>query len=270
MMNLAELCQQVVVLAQEVGQFLLTESTNFQPQYIEQKGLNDLVSYVDKEAEKRIVKQLKVLLPDAGFIAEEGTGNKNESGANWIIDPLDGTTNFIHGIPFYAVSIALIDEKGALQLGVVYEPNRDECFHAIKGGKAYCNEREIQVSNTELLADSLLATGFPYYDFQKSEQYLASVGAFMQKCHGLRRIGSAALDLAYVACGRFEAFYEYNLNAWDVAAGILIVAQAGGKVTTFQDTDHAVFGREVLAANQIHSETLAVIQYYFYPNGTSK
>lgn len=262
-MELTSICKEVIDLSRQVGRFLLEEAAQFQKKDIIEKGLNDLVSYVDKEAELRIVKRLSELVPEAGFIAEEGTGKPKSNAPNWIIDPLDGTTNFIHGLPFYAVSIALTDAQGQLLLGVIYEPNRDECFHAITGEKAYCNELEIKVSDTPSLSQSLLATGFPYYDFNKVKRYLSSVGELMQKCHGLRRIGSAALDLAYVACGRFEGFYEYNLNAWDVAAGALIVRQAGGQVSTFSGTPDAVFGREILAAGPIHSEMLTIIQKHF-------
>jgi len=262
-MNLNLLCQDVRILAKQVGQFLLQESKGFDVSRIEQKGLNDLVSYVDKEAEKQIVERLSVLLPHSGFIAEEGTGSENPTGYNWIIDPLDGTTNFIHGIPHYAVSIALQNEQKELVLGIVYEPNRDECFHAVLGGKAFLNDTEIRVSQAQELSRGLLATGFPYTDFGQMQEYLQSLQELMQKCHGLRRIGSAALDLAYVACGRFEGFFEYNLRPWDVAAGVLIVRQAGGIATTFRGTDDCVFGKQILAASQVHPEILEIVQKHF-------
>lgn len=262
-MDLSTLCNKAIEIIKDTGQFLVEEARGFKKQHIEKKGLNDLVSYVDKEAERRLVLGLATLVPDAGFIAEEGTGEKNPNGYNWIIDPLDGTTNFIHGLPFYAVSVALADQDGTLLIGIVYEPNRDECFYATQHGKAYCNDTEIKVSDTKQLADGLFATGFPYYNFEKMPQYLQTVGELMQKSHGLRRCGSAALDLAYVAAGRFEGFYEYNLNAWDVAAGVLIVRRAGGIATTFENTADCVFGRELLAANRVHPELLEIIQRNF-------
>ena len=256
--------KKVIALAKDAGDFMRNESKKFNRKDIEHKGLNDLVSYVDKEVEKRLVSELKNYLP-SGFIAEEGTGEQQENGYNWIIDPLDGTTNFIHGLPHYSTSIALQNPTGELLLGVVHEPNSNECFHAIKGEKAYCNEEQIQVAPTEKLAGGLLATGFPYYDFGLMEVYLKSLNELMQQCHGLRRFGSAALDLAYVACGRYEGFFEYNLNAWDVAAGVLIVREAGGTATTFQNTPDCIFGRELIATNgKIHSEVLEVLSKNFH------
>jgi len=224
------------------------------------KGFNDLVSYVDKEAEKKIVSGCREILPESGFITEEGTTEK-ASGESyiWIIDPLDGTTNFVHGLPAYCVSIALL-LNGELLLGAVYEPNRDELFHAIRGEGAWCNEERIFVSERKRLADSLLATGFPYHDFGKMETYLHILNDFMQTTHGLRRIGSAAIDLVYTACGRFEGFFEYNLNAWDVAAGALIVREAGGIVSDFKGGDEYLFGRQLIAATPlVHQGMLETI-----------
>ncbi|MFT5917726.1 MAG: myo-inositol-1(or 4)-monophosphatase [Flammeovirgaceae bacterium] len=263
--DFSEIQKEVISLSKSVGEFLLGESKKFKRSSIEKKGLNDLVSYVDKEAERQIVTKLKEILPNSGFYAEEGTGEPIENGYNWIIDPLDGTTNFIHGLPHYSTSIALQNSAGELILGVVYEPNSDECFHAVKGEGAFCNETKIQVSEAEKLADGLLATGFPYYDFGKMPAYLDCMSEFMQKCHGLRRFGSAALDLAYVACGRYEGYFEYNLNAWDVAAGILIVREAGGMATKFNNKPDCVFGRELIASNsKIHQEIVQILQDNFY------
>ena len=262
-MDLHSIQKKVLPLVKETGLFLKKECANFDTKNIEHKGKNDLVSYVDKQAEKQLVVGLSKIFPEAGFIAEEGTGEPKENGYNWIIDPLDGTTNFIHGLPFYAVSVALAGPQNELLLGVVYEPNADECFHAIKGGAAYCNDDKIQVSENSKLADSLVATGFPYYDFGKMPQYLNCLSEFMQESHGVRRFGSAALDLAYVACGRFEAFFEYNLNAWDVAAGVLIVRQAGGTATTFNNEDDCVFGRELMASGHVHDEALDIVNKHF-------
>lgn len=256
--DLQQLLHQTISICKEVGTFVKHEHGIFKKSSIEYKGHNDLVSYVDKEAERKLVHGLSALLPESGFIAEEGTTSKRGAVYNWIVDPIDGTTNFIHGLPVFAISVALMQEKEII-LGVVLEINRDECFYATKGGKAFCNGVPISVSNTPALKDALIATGFPYYDFGKMDIYLAILKDFMKDSHGVRRLGSAAVDLVYVACGRFEAFFEYNLKAWDVAAGVLIVQEAGGIVTDFKNGDNYIFGGELLAANAIHGEALAVI-----------
>lgn len=257
------LCQKVITITRLTGNFIRRESINFDVSDIEFKGLNDLVSYVDKQAEKQLVKNLSKLLPEAGFTTEEETINTRGEVYNWIIDPLDGTTNFIHGIPTYAISIALYEHDKPV-IGVVYEINRGEMFSAFKGGKAYLNNKEIRVSGRNALSECLLATGFPYYEFDKQEQYMRLFADMMQKCHGLRRIGSAAVDLAYVACGRFDAFFEYNLNAWDVAAGAYIVEQAGGKIMNFNGGAEFIQQREILATNgRIDKEVLATIEKHF-------
>lgn len=259
MIDLKQLVNQVIALSKEVGNFIDEEAKGFSRDKIEHKGFNDLVSYVDKEAEKKLVDSLQQFFPKAGFIAEEGTSTFRADEYNWIVDPLDGTTNFTHGLPVYAISIALM-RHDKIVLGVVYEINRKECFHSIQGGGAYCNYEQIKVSDEPKLEGSLLATGFPYYNFERMENYLAILNALMQQTHGLRRMGSAAVDLAYVACGRFEGFFEYNLNAWDVAAGAFIVQQAGGQVSDFSGTDNYIFGKEILASGLIHQELLGVIQ----------
>ncbi len=265
-MELQECCNQVVDLAKKAGLFLLQEAKGFEASAIEMKGLNDMVSYVDKESEKMIVAKLREIMPEAGFIAEEGTGEPVEGGYNWVIDPLDGTTNFVHGVPFYSVSIALAGPDKKILIGVVYEPNREECFYAYAGGGAFLNGSPIYVSEADELSRGLLATGFPYTDFRHMRQYMKSLKELMEKCHGLRRIGSAALDLAYVACGRFEAFFEYNLNPWDVAAGALIVEEAGGKATAFRESLNCVFDREMIAGGKVHAELLEVVNRNFYGN----
>ncbi|HCN83491.1 MAG TPA: inositol monophosphatase, partial [Sphingobacteriaceae bacterium] len=188
-MDLSVLTNNVIILAKEVGNFIRQEATIFDNQRVEYKGINDMVSYVDQTAEIKIVAGLSGLLPGAGFITEEKTTSITGEHYNWIIDPLDGTTNFIHGIPTYSVSIALKHDD-ELVLGVVYEINRDECFYAWKDGGAYLNNKSIKVSGAKTLADSLLSTGFPYYNFEKHGEYMKIFTGLMQKCHGLRRIGS--------------------------------------------------------------------------------
>jgi myo-inositol-1(or 4)-monophosphatase len=262
-MHLEKVAQQVIEIAKEAGSFIREQRKTFHPDKIEIKGLNDLVSYVDKTAEQLIVSGLKKVLPEAGFITEEKTINITGKRYNWIIDPLDGTTNFIHGLPVYSVSIAL-QEYDKLIIGVVYEINLDECFYAWEGSSAYLNGKEIKVSDSPTIGNSLLATGFPYYDFSKQPAYINLFTDLMKSCHGLRRLGSAAVDLAYTACGRFDGYYEYNLNAWDVAAGILIVRQAGGDVVNFKGGDECINTRELLATNgKITGELLKTIQRYF-------
>ena len=258
-----QVIQKVIEIAKEAGEFIRQQRKTFTPDKIEIKGLNDLVSYVDKTAEEMIVAALKNVVSGAGFITEEKTISKTGERYNWIIDPLDGTTNFIHSLPVYSVSIAL-QEYDELVLGVVYEVNLDECFYACKGTPAYLNGNEIKVSNTPTVGKSLLATGFPYYDFTRQPAYIEIFSELMRSCHGLRRLGSAAVDLAYTACGRFEGFYEYNLNAWDVAAGIIIVRQAGGEVVNFKGGDECLNTRELLATNgKITKELLETIQKHF-------
>lgn len=262
-MNYELLCSKVVAIARLTGNFIRKESMNFDESAIEFKGLNDLVSYVDKTAEKQLVRNLTKLIPEVGFTTEEETINSKGKVYNWIIDPLDGTTNFIHGIPTYAISIALYEHDRPV-IGVVYEINRGEMFYTYDGGKAYLNNKEISVTKRTELSACLLATGFPYYEFEKQAQYMALFSEMMKRCHGLRRIGSAAVDLAYVACGRFDAFFEYNLNSWDVAAGAYLVQQAGGKIMNFNGGEEFIQQREILATNgQITEEVLELMEKYF-------
>ncbi|MBP6532365.1 MAG: inositol monophosphatase [Bacteroidia bacterium] len=262
-LQLKKLCNDVTQLTAEVGKFILTERKTFSQNSIEKKGHNDLVSYVDKSAEVRIVERLKTLLPEAGFYTEESTDNTKGEKYNWIIDPLDGTTNFIHGIPCFCISIALL-EHDELILGVVHELNLDECFYAFKNGGAFMNGNGISVSKISALSDSLIATGFPYHNYDRMVPYMQVFDWCMRNTHGLRRLGSAAADLAYVACGRFEAFYEYGLNPWDVAGGAIIVKEAGGIVTDFNGKNNFIFGGELIAANKdVHEEMQSVIKTEF-------
>lgn len=260
---LEQLTLQVTDIAREAGAFIRQERQNFNPDKIEYKGLNDLVSYVDKTAEQKIVAALQKVLPEAGFITEEKTTIKIGERYNWIIDPLDGTTNFIHGLPVFSVSIGL-QEYDQLVAGVVYEVNLDECFYACADTPAYLNGKEIKVSQAPAIADSLIATGFPYYDFSKQPQYIDLFADLMRNCHGLRRLGSAAVDLVYTACGRFDAYYEYNLNPWDIAGGVVILRQAGGDVVNFTGGQECMNTRELLATNgKLTQEMLKKIQEYF-------
>ncbi len=264
MTDFQTLTTHIATAAREAGAFILQERKAFTRDAIEYKGTNNLVSYVDKTAEEMIVARLAKLLPEARFITEEDTTKTvpDESALNWIIDPLDGTSNFIHGLPVFSVSIGLAEGKTPLA-GVVYDINRDESFTAWKGGGAFCNDVPIHVSPAKSLSESLLSTGFPYYKFDQIGQYLKILETLMQGTHGLRRMGSAAIDLANVACGRFEAFYEFNLNSWDMAAGVLLVQEAGGIVTDFEGGNEFLFRGDVIAGCAVQPELLSVIQKYW-------
>ncbi len=264
-MNYEYICKNVISAALDAGMFIQSEALKFSSDKVETKGLHNFVSYVDKKAEEMLVESLSEILPGSGFIAEEGTAEHHGEELTWIIDPLDGTTNFIHGLPCYAISIALM-ENNEIVLGVIYELNTKECFSAWKGSPAFLDGKPITVSSAATIKDSLIATGFPYTDFARMPAYMKSLEYFMQNSHGARRIGSAAVDLAYVACGRFEAFYEYSLQPWDVAAGALILKQAGGKVCDFSGGDNYIFGKEIVATNGlIYDEFLGIVQKYLKP-----
>lgn len=263
-MNYEELCKNVVEIARTAGHFI--SSQRIIADDIEEKSKNSLVTFVDKQTEKIIVDALSNLLPEAGFITEEGTSEKKGEKFNWIIDPLDGTTNFIHGIPCYAVSIALAENEDIV-LGVVNEINLKECFYAWKNSKAFLNGNEIAVSDTLHLKNALVATGFPYYNFSKLDEYLGLFKNLLQETRGIRRPGAASVDLAYVACGRFDGFYEITLHPWDVAAGAFIIQQAGGFVSDFSGYNNWLYGEEIVAGNKaIHRQLLDKIKNYFtYP-----
>ncbi len=260
-MNLELLTQQTIEIVRQAAAFIQQEAALFSRDKIEYKDLNNLVSYVDKEAEKLLVAGLSKILPEASYITEEGTTglDPDPTALNWIIDPLDGTTNFIHGIPVYCVSVGLARGKELL-VGVIHEPSLNEVFYGWKGGGAWCNGKRLKVSNVGSLQESLIATGFPYYKFEKQKRYMALLELLMQKTHGIRRMGAAAVDLAYVAAGRFDGFYEYNLNSWDMAAGVLLIKEAGGTVTDFNGGDNYLFGGDIVAASGGHTELVAVIK----------
>jgi myo-inositol-1(or 4)-monophosphatase len=249
-MELELLCIKSIEIIENVGQFVRDERKLFSTGKIESKGKHDFVTNVDKGAEERLVHGLGCLLPGSGFIAEEGTSNIKGEEYNWIIDPIDGTTNFIHGCPPYAISVALMNQNKII-LGVVYEIVAGECFYSYIGAPAYLNGQIIQVSQQATISDSLIATGFPYSHFDRLEPFMKTLDYFFVNSHGVRRLGSAATDLAYVACGRYDAFYEYNLNPWDVAAGAFIIQQAGGVVSDFSGGDNYLFGKEVVASNKV-------------------
>jgi len=228
--------------------------------HINKKGPNDLVTDADVESQSRIIEVIRTKYPDHCILAEESGYHQEESAScQWIIDPLDGTTNFAHEIPIFCISIAFA-EADETQVGIILNPISGELFSAVKNQGATLNGRRIAVSTQSEISESLLVTGFPY-DFQAN---LQSVIHRFQQCllaaRGIRRLGSAAMDLCYVACGRFEAFWEENLNPWDTAAGALIVEEAGGRVSDFADKPYKLNKNEILASNkQIHSEIISLL-----------
>lgn len=211
------------------------------------KEKNDFVTEVDQKAESVIINTLKQAFPEHSILAEE-SGQSGDSDYQWIIDPLDGTTNYLHGFPQFSISIAL-KHKGKLVIGVVYDPLRQELFTASAGDGAYLNNRRIRVSKQSSLSGALLGTGFPYKDQRYLDAYLAMFKTFFPETAGIRRAGSAALDLAYVACGRLDGFWEIGLQSWDIAAGALLVREAGGIITDFSANDNFLDNGNVIAAN---------------------
>jgi myo-inositol-1(or 4)-monophosphatase len=248
-MDLKTICQNACLVAAEAGNFIRTERQHFQANSVEVKSFNQLVSYVDKTAEEILVKGLSIALPEAGFITEEETIATQNKEWMWVIDPLDGTTNFIHNLPVYSVSIGLLKNNKPM-MGIVYEVNKDEMFYAWNGGGAFLNGQPISVKTNADLGKSLLATGFPYYDYQQMDAYLDTLKYFMKNTQGMRRMGSAAIDLAYTACGRFDAFFEYGLSPWDVAGGICLIEEAGGVIADFEGGNNALFGRSIMGSSK--------------------
>ena len=262
MVDLEYVCNEVRKSVAEVAVFIRESRITFDSTRIEKKAKNDLVSYVDVESERMLVAALAGILPVAGFITEENTKNERKE-LNWIIDPLDGTTNFIHGIPAYCISVALARDRQII-LAVVHEVVHSETFYTIAGGKSYLNGKPIHVSSNPEIKESLIATGFPVNDFEHMEAYKSAIEYFIRNTHGIRRIGTAAADLCYVACGRFDGFFELNLKPWDVAAGALIVKNAGGTVTDFSGSDDWLFGRSIIASSdKIHESFFEIVSTSF-------
>lgn len=229
---------------------------------VESKAPNDFVSEVDRAAENAIIEVLRDAYPQHGILAEEsGTaGGADESEYQWIIDPLDGTTNFLHGFPQYAVSIALA-RNGVLEHAVVFDPTRNELFTASKGSGAFLNDRRIRVTRRTRLAESLIGTGFPFREFKHLDAYLAMFRELTQKTAGIRRPGAAALDLAYVASGRLDGFWEMGLQPWDMAAGVLLIQEAGGLVSDLAgESAFMQTGNVVAGAPKVFAQLLAAIQ----------
>lgn len=260
MMDLTLLTEKVRAVAIEAGAFIREERKKFDWNAVEKKHAHDYVSYVDKESEKRLVSSLNELLPEASFIAEEGSVPQNENAPYcWLVDPLDGTTNFIHNNAPYCVSIALRDQKELL-LGVVYEITHDECYWTCKGSASYLNGNKIHVSQVNALEDAFIALGFPYASDAYKPIAIHLVDRLYGYVGGLRLMGAAAVELCYVAAGRFEARIEAFLGPWDIAAGALILQNAGGQVTDFKGGNTYHSGRQVLASNgKTHTELLNIL-----------
>ncbi len=226
---------------------------------VQEKGVHDLLTTVDKASQALVTRILHEAFPDYAVLAEEGDEDETiaeaADGYRWIIDPIDGTTNFIHGVPPYAVSIAL-QREAVVVVGVVLEVGSGDLFTAIRGRGAYRNGASVRVSRRSTLGVGLLATGFPYRAFDHLDSYLAVFRRFMQQARGVRRFGAASVDLAYVACGCFDGFYETGLHAWDVAAGTLLVEEAGGRVTDYRNTLNPLFAKQILATNGLLHEAM--------------
>lgn len=263
-MDLLDIKNKAIELVKEVGQFILDERAKFQNDKVQIKGKNDLVSYVDITSEKKLVEGLTQILPEAGFLTEEETTSQGKGDLFWIIDPLDGTTNFIHNLPSFGISVALA-HKDDLLIGIVFEPNMNECFHAHKDGGAFVNDKIIKVTNNHKIEDCLFATGFPINNHDTISNYLDISEHLIKNSRGLRRLGSASIDLVYTACGRFDAFYEYNLKPWDVAGGAIIIKEAGGHITDFKEGEDWLYGQTIIASNKhIHSVISKIIQNEYY------
>lgn len=262
MINLELICQKTKEIAIKVGSFIKEQQHKINTDTIENKGIHDFVTYVDRTAEAMLIEDLKPLISEAGFIAEEGTEVPSNASYNWIIDPLDGTTNYIHGFSPFAISIAL-KRDNKIVLGLVYEISLNECFYSWENAPAYLNNKVINVSKAHTIETSLVGTGFPYRNFEQLDNYMDLLKHLCLNSQGVRRPGSAATDLAYVACGRFDAFYEYGLQPWDVAAGAFLIQQAGGSVCDFSGKDDYIFGEEIIASNSLNfNEFKACVQKF--------
>lgn len=253
-----------VETARAAGRLMRQHAGRLSEASVRLKGEHDLVTAFDEEVERRIVEHLQAEFPDAEILAEEGSGaseaGNTPNGFRWIIDPIDGTTNFIKGLAPYSVSIAL--QHGAnVVVGVVLEVAANELFTAVRGDGLYCNGTRVRTSVTERLQDAVVATGMPYKMIGLRESFLAVLGEVMTRTHGFRRLGSAAADLAYVACGRLDGFYEVGLSPWDAAAGMLLVREGGGCVTSLSGDPDPLYGGSYLATNgHIHAELQALME----------
>ncbi len=244
--------------AREAGKFLKYSVGNVKKIETKEGEERNLVSEIDRGAEEQIISIIRRHYPTHGILAEESGGSKPNAEYTWIIDPLDGTTNFLHGLPVFCVTIG-IEHRGEIIAGAIYDPNQDILYTAEKGKGAYMNGRRMKVSTTGKLIDSLLMTGFPYDIAQNPGHAVEHFVNFLIEARGIRRFGSAALDLCYVAAGRLDGFWEVNLHAWDMAAGVLLVTEAGGKVSNFEGGPLDIRGKKVVASNGVIHEAMVSV-----------
>ncbi len=251
--------------ARSAGELILRSTDSVSRLTVDQKGKNDYASEVDRMAEREIISIIKAAYPEHAILAEESGKHKGNDFV-WIIDPLDGTTNFLHGFPQYSVSIAL-KYKGKLEVGVVYDPLRDELFTAKRGGGAMLNSRRLRVTNQNSLKGALIGTGFPFKTDRDLDAYLGMFRALTTECAGIRRAGSAALDLAYVAAGRMDGYWEIGVMEWDMAAGILLIKEAGGVVTDFSFNDNYLeSGNVIVGSPKMHQLMYQLIEPHVTDN----
>ncbi len=254
-----------VKAARRAGSIINRASQNIDMLKVEHKSYNDFVSEVDKAAESAILEIILEAYPNHAILAEE-SGTQGDSEFQWIIDPLDGTTNFLHGFPQYSISIAL-SHKGQITQAVVYDPVHNDLYTATRGSGAFLNERRIRVSKRSRLEDALIGTGFPFRNFDNLDTYLAVFRELVQKTSGIRRPGSAALDLASVAAGRFDGFWEFSLSPWDIAAGTLLVTEAGGLVGDLVgEANYLKTGHIVAGSPKIFAQLLKTLAPYLTDN----
>ena len=258
MIDYSAICKEIENSAAETAEFIIREAIGFNINCAETKGLHDFVSYVDKGSEKALVEKLSAILPEAGFVTEEGSSSKKGKKYCFVIDPLDGTTNFVHGVKPYAISVGLFEDNEPVA-GIVHVVGGNEVFTAWKNGGAWLNGNRINVSSAPTISESLVATGFPYNDFSRLDDYIQLFTWLCKNAHGIRRFGAASIDIAYVACGRFDVFFECFLKPWDIAAGITILREAGGKISDFSGNEKNLTGVEIIASNsKIHDEFLKI------------
>ncbi|MBL8510849.1 MAG: inositol monophosphatase [Betaproteobacteria bacterium] len=251
-----------VKAARRAGSIINRATNDLDRLTVEHKGLNDLVTEIDLAAENAIISVLKEAYPDHSILAEESglKAGRSDSEYQWIIDPLDGTTNFLHGFPQYCISIALA-VKGIPTHGVIFDPCRNDLFTASRGGGAFLNDKRIRVSRVANLKDALIGTGFPSRELAHIDRYLATFKELTPKCAGIRRPGAAALDLAYVACGRLDGFWEMGLSPWDVAAGGLMIVESGGLITDFNGDGNFLDSANIVAGTaKVFPQLLKIIQ----------
>lgn len=257
---MADILQTAISASRDAGKILMDYLGNVRQIEVKQGQQFNLVTEADKGAEKCIIERIRRDFPDHAILAEESGALDTESGVKWVIDPLDGTTNFTHALPIFSVSIG-VEKEGEVVAGVVYNPASGELFHTEKGKGAYLNGKRIGVSSTEDIERSLLVTGFPYDVRENPDFCMERFDTFIYEAHGIRRLGSAALDCAYVACGRFDGFWEVRLHPWDVAAGALMIREAGGRTTDFYGKEHSIYTPQFLGTNGLlHERMIAVLK----------